>query len=171
MTQRSTIRLPVALVVVAAAVVGAVTTGTAAIVLAAAPWAVCLALGLGPRGGPHVRAAVHPTTPRAMVGDELELRVTLLADRDGRVAVTLRPPAGFLADGQVPPPTIVTAVSAGRRTEVVSRSIAGGWGTHDVGTATIAFDASHGLVRWQGSVADPSVVRIHPTRRELRTLV
>ncbi|MGF1600041.1 MAG: DUF58 domain-containing protein [Acidimicrobiales bacterium] len=172
MTQRATVRLRLAVIIVVASALMAVTTGRAEVVMAAAPWAVLLVLGLGRGDPPRLRVTLRPVARRMVAGDELELRYAVDTDRAGTVEITPRPSPRFWGEGRgVVPPTVVEAVVAARPMEVSCPLVGGEWGTHDVGAAAVVFHQPYGLIQWRGAIVGEAAVRVHPSPPELRSLL
>jgi uncharacterized protein (DUF58 family) len=173
------VRLPVAVVVTAAGALAAAMTGRPEAALLAAPWVALLALGLVPRsGGRSVEVSVNATVDRVLVGDEVQLRITTVADGDGSLRVEPSPSAlwepaveptgapGSLAIGGA-----VEVVAAGRPTTMICTLTARRWGRHDIGRVELLFREPYGLLEWAGATTRPIPVAVHPPARVLDRLV
>ena len=160
-------RLPVAILVTAAAGLTTILTGRPAAALLAAPWFVVLLLGSLNTSRPVIRPLVAVPDPRVMIGDEVEVVTTLSTiPSPGRwVEVTCRPdwePAYL--------PTIVDTLVSDTTTLPCMLN-APHWGTFDVGRISLTVNEPYGLLRWTGEVDEPRRIRVHPDPQMLTQLL
>lgn len=165
--RRATVRLPVAVILVAAAGLTTVLTGRPDAAILATPWLVVLVLGSLTVTRPSIEASVMVTDPRVMIGDELELVTTLSTEPSpGRWAeVNCRPEW----ESPKPPPTVEAIRSD--PTTLSCTLAAPHWGTFDVGRVTYVVNEPYALVRWKGEVDKPTRVRVHPDPQMLDRLL
>lgn len=173
MTRRGTDRLLLAVVITAVGALVALLGGIPEAAILAAPWAVLLALGLSRSGQGTVRATVEIADDRVLVGDEVEL-VTSVSHAAGSVHVTCLPGDGFwpetVGDDSLRSAEIYDVLVADRAT-IRCRLPASQWGVHDVGHVSIEVTEPYGLFRWDKTVGEPLLVRVHPTPTELQQLL
>lgn len=173
MTRRGTDRLLLAVVITAVGALVALLGGIPEAAILAAPWAVLLALGLSRSGQGTVRATVEIADDRVLVGDEVEL-VTSVSHAAGSVHITCLPGDGFwpetVGDDSLRSAEIYDVLVADRAT-IRCRLPASQWGVHDVGHVSIEVTEPYGLFRWDTTVGEPLLVRVHPTPTELQQLL
>ena len=173
MTRRGTDRLLLAVLITAVGALVALLGGIPEAAILAAPWAVLLALGLSRSGQGTVRATVEIADDRVLVGDEVEL-VTSVSHAAGSVHVTCLPGDGFwpetVGDDSLRSAEIYDVLVADRAT-IRCRLPASQWGVHDVGHVSIEVTEPYGLFRWDTTVGEPLLVRVHPTPTELQQLL
>ena len=173
MTRRGTDRLLLAVLITAVGALVALLGGIPEAAILAAPWAVLLALGLSRSGQGTARATVEIADDRVLVGDEVEL-VTSVSHAAGSVHITCLPGDGFwpetVGDDSLRSAEIYDVLVADRAT-IRCRLPASQWGVHDVGHVSIEVTEPYGLFRWDTTVGEPLLVRVHPTPRELQQLL
>ena len=171
MTPRSTVRLPLAIMITTVGAVGAVSTGRPELALLAAPWAVLLVVGLAATRRARVTVQLGVDTDRVIVDDEVELSATVVARTPGWVTVEPLAPAAFRAPEADRGMARADVVAPRRPVTITCPLVAGEWGGHDLGRVKVRFNPPHGLVRWEGVVVEPHRIRVHPTPGDLRRLV
>ena len=180
MRRHATIRLPLAVIVVVASALAATTLGRPEVAIAAAPWAALLVLGLTSttRHGLRGRAALD--TDRVLVGDDVNLRVTVRAATAGWVALQ---PFGA-GRGQSPttrserpltgtdrPPAVTGAIGPNRAVVLDCPLPPPAWGAHDVGSVEVTLHERYGLFEQSGTLTEPVRLRVHPRPIDLRRLL
>lgn len=173
MTRRGTDRLLVAVLITAVGALVALLGGIPEAAILAAPWAVLLALGLSRSGQGTVRATVEIADDRVLVGDEVEL-VTSVSHAAGSVHIRCLPGDGFwpetVGDDSLRSAEIHDVLVADRAT-IRCLLPASQWGVHDVGHVSIEVTEPYGLFRWDKTVDEALLVRVHPTPTELQQLL
>ncbi|MCP3991243.1 MAG: DUF58 domain-containing protein [Actinomycetia bacterium] len=175
MTRRSTVRLPLAVVVTAMAAVSAITSGRPELALLAAPWAVLLVLGLVSTRPGQTRATVALDTNRVLVGDEVEIEVVVEGPIDGWVEAKPVPAPSFWPRGPCDSDRPVTpqadVMTPGRPVTLRCSLTATEWGSHDLGRVQLTVRQTYGLIQWSGTTTGQRWLRVHPTPMDLRRLV
>ena len=138
-----------------------------------APWVVLLAVGLPRRPLESTRATIEVAAERVLVGDDVEVIISLTGAA-GSVGATCLPSAGFWPRGEVggrrPSARTEDVVVAGRaKMSCLLEAVE--WGTHDVGRVELEVTHPYGLFREDGSVTQPTTVRVHPEPIALRNLL
>ena len=170
MIRRATERLATAAAVSGLGLVVAVALGRASVAMLVTPWFVILVLGLSRARRQHPTVSVDVDQERVMVGDEVELRVTVTG-ADGTVKIAPNP-ASRLGTLSQATPTPWSAPIEHRYPVTVPVSIsADQWGSFDLGRIDMEVTESYGLMRWMGTVTDPTPVRIHPTSQQIRSML
>lgn len=173
MTRRGTDRLLVTVLITAVGALVALLGGIPEAAILAAPWAVLLALGLSRSGQGTVRATVEIADDRVLVGDEVEL-VTSVSHAAGSVHIRCLPGDGFwpetVGDDSLRSAEIHDVLVADRAT-IRCLLPASQWGVHDVGHVSIEVTEPYGLFRWDKTVDEALLVRVHPTPTELQQLL
>ena len=173
MTRRATNRLLFAVLITAVGALVALLGGIPEAAILAIPWAVLLVLALSRSGQGTVRATVEIADDRVLVGDEVEV-VTSLSHMAGSVHITCLPGEGFwpesVGDGSLRSAEIYDVLVADRAT-IRCLLPASQWGIHDVGHVSIEVTEPYGLFRWDTTVGEPLLVRVHPTPTELQQLM
>lgn len=174
MIRRSTVRLPVAVLITATAAMIAIMWGRADAAILAAPWTVLLAMGLSGARRQLVAGSVTAETGRVLTGDEVSI-ITRVSGANGWVQATCRPEAGFWLDGaedsgeDLEP--VADVARPDRPTELRSTLTASAWGAHDIGRVDLQVHEPYGLLRWSGSLHTPNQVRVHPRPIDLQQLL
>ncbi len=180
MRRHSTVRLPLAVVSIVGSAILAVMLGRPEAALFSAPWAALLLLGLTATGDHRLRALVELTDDRIMVGDDVELSVTVHPDCSGWVEARLRPETTLWADGVagvsvagggVRPSSVSQAVTAGRPSVFDLSLPSPSWGTHEVGKVELLLHEPYGLFERGGLVTESRRVRVHPSPMDLNRLL
>ena len=173
MIRRATDRLLFAVLITAVGAFVALLGGIPEAAILAAPWAVLLALALSRSGQGTVGATVEIADDRVLVGDAVEV-VTSVSHAAGSVHLTCLPGDGFWPDSvgydSLRSGEIHDVLVADRAT--IRRLLpASQWGIHDVGQVSIEVTEPYGLFRWETTVDEPLMVRVHPTPTELEQLM
>lgn len=173
MNRRSTVRLPVAVVITVIGAMAALMTGRPEAALFAAPWTVLLVFGLSSAHRQRVKASVALETERVLAGDEANVDVTVLAETDGWIEVDPRPDPGFWRNGSPSDRStaVVDVVDAGRPLTIRCSLQAEEWGAHDLGRVALTFNEPYGLIQWSGMMTDRRPIRVHPQPTELHSLL
>lgn len=141
--------------------------------LLVAPWAVVLGFGLTNSRSAGLTAAVEVADARVVVGDNVEVEVTI-AGAAGSGSVTCLPSDTFWdpkSKGELRHATRVADVLV-RQQMALSYSLpAMVWGTHDVGRVLVEVTEPYGLFRWSGVANTAAGVRVHPTPTDLQNLL
>jgi len=171
MTRRSTERLPVALLICAVAVIIAVLIGQAAVVMLATPWFVLLVFGLTAARQQDPTLAVAVDNNRVMVDDPVEF-VASVSGANGRVTMTSEPIWRFGANSDRSSITPASDVAIDDGSVSLTFSVpAEQWGMFDVGRIRVDVVEPYGLMRWSGRLADPTPIWVHPTPRQIKSMV
>ncbi|MGI9614654.1 MAG: DUF58 domain-containing protein [Acidimicrobiales bacterium] len=185
MRRFSTVRLPSAVIVVVAAALTAIMLGRPEAAIAAAPWAVMLVLGLTSTRRHGLRGRARLETDRVLVGDEVELAITVRTETAGWLA--LRPLgdnagqvllAGAAASagrtaaaGSRRADAVASAVDRDRPTVINCRLPPPAWGAHDVGRVEVTLHERYGLFEQTGMLTEPVPLRVHPRPIDLNRLL
>lgn len=169
MTRSAGPLLPAATIFAALALVGALALRRAELAVLAAPFA--LLAGLGLLGGrPDVRAWLDLPRPEALEGDELEATLTLRsATGVARLEVGLALPRGIeVADDALP---VAIRLAPGEERELPLRLRPTRWGLVEVGDVPLRARDRLGVVRWEGAVSRPHLLRVYPRPEEVQRLI
>jgi len=171
--RQSTVRLPLAIIVATAAALTSIMTGRTEAALLAAPWAVLAVLGLSSTARHRTRAAVELVADRVLVGDDVELDVTIETDLSGLIEIVASPDPAWWPPGErhTPPRSRVDVIRSGQPLTIRGELPALEWGSHDVGRVEILLREPYGLVQWSGAASEPRRVRVHPTPVQLQRLI
>ncbi len=180
MRRLAAVRLPLAVIVVVASALAAVMLGRPEAAIAATPWAALLVLGLASTTPHGLRGRAEVATDRVLVGDDVNLRVTVRAAAPGWIALrplgpghadtvsSGRPAAGGADD----PPPVVTGAIEPRRSLVLHCPLPPPtWGAHDVGRVEVTLHERYGLFEQTGTLTEPVRLRVHPRPIDLRRLL
>lgn len=180
MIRRSTVRLPVAVLITVSGAIISVMTGRADAAVLAAPWAVLLALGLTRANRPRVVGSVTAESNRVLAGDSVDV-VTRISGATGWVRAGFRPAPGFWPDrpdGSTGEPgsaadsaDVADVARTDRPTELRAALTAAAWGSHDVGRVEVEVHEPYGLLRWSGSLHTPNSLRVHPRPIDIQQLL
>ena len=171
MIRRSTERLPVAVLICAVAVITAVLIGQAAVVMLATPWFVLLAFGLTAARQQEPGLAVTVDNDRVMVDDSVEL-VASVSGASGRVTMTSEPIWRFGAGSERSSVAAASDMALDDGPVSLTFSVpAEQWGMFDVGRIAVEIVEPFGLTRWSGRLADPTPIWVHPTPRQIKSMV
>jgi uncharacterized protein (DUF58 family) len=154
----------------ALALLAALATRRPELAVVAAPFALAAGLGLLLARRPRIDAEVELDAERALEGDELELRVTLVADVGAeRAEVLLQLPRRLvLLDGVNP---VQLRLADGERRELAYRLSCAGWGAFRVGRIYVRTHDWFGLFRRE-SVLDRRVpLKVYPSEEYVRDLL
>lgn len=180
MRRLATVRLPLAMIVVVASAVAATTLGRPELAIAAGPWAALLVLGLASTRRHGLRGRADLETDRVLVGDEVNLRVTVRAATAGWLA--LQPlgvgralPAGMgrrqSRDGTGRPTAVTGAIEPNRSVAIDCPLPPPAWGSHDIGQVEVTLHERFGLFEQAGTLTEPVRLRVHPRPIDLRRLL
>lgn len=166
LTDRTIVGLCLGVVGALVAVIG----GVPEVALTIAPWVVVCALAWRHTTKPEVRVRSTLADDRVMVGDETQLRLHVSSSQSALVSVRPSAPAGFVGGGVVLGPR-VDVVGPGSPAEIVFELSTDEWGAHNLGTVFVDVTPAYGGFRWTGGGEGRTVLRVHPTTRELRELL
>jgi len=176
----STVRLPLAVIVVVAAALASAMLGRPEAAIAAAPWAALLVLGLSSTRHHGLRGRAQLDAERVLVGDDVDLVMTVRSETAGWVvlrphgdpnspAVAERPPGTSATDRQ--PVAVASAVEAKRPVTVRCPLPQQVWGAHDVGRVEVNLNERYGLFEQVGMLTEPVRLRVHPRPIDLQRLL
>ena len=178
MRRSSTVRLPLAVIVVVASALVATMVGRPEAAIAAAPWAALLVLGLTSTRRQGLRGRAELGADRILVGDAIELAVTVRTESAGWVV--LRPLGHETPDGRNDrsgrhadhrPVAMASAVAADRPVVVGCQLPTPPWGAHDVGRVEVTLHERYGLFEQHGMLTEPVRLRVHPRPVDLQRLL
>ena len=170
MRRSATDRLIVSVLLSLAGAVIAVLVGMPEVALFVAPWLVLCALGIMHERDPNVQVQIAVVQDRLMVGDVVEVQVTVTAESNAVVAVAPQPSKSFVTSTEAIRP-VVDLVSARRPTDITFEMPAQEWGTHDLGAMDVESSHAYGLFRSRAVMRQRGAIRVHPTPRQLKELV
>ena len=170
MRRSATDRLIVSVLLSLAGAVIAVLVGMPEVALFVAPWLVLCALGIMHERDPNVQVQIAVVQDRLMVGDVVEVQVTVTAESNAVVAVAPQPSKSFVTSTEAIRP-VVDLVSARRPTDITFEMPAQEWGTHDLGAMDVESSHAYGLFRSRAVMRQRGAIRVHPTPRQLKELI
>ncbi len=172
MKRRSTERFLFALLFSSLAVVIAVLIGQAAVVVMITPWFVLLAAGVAMSSRQAPDIAVSVDNDRVMVDDLVEVSASV-SGFSSFIKAQADPIWKFNSEEtSAAAPAAESSVADRNRRATISFTIpAAQWGMFDVGRVHLEVLEPFGLMRWTGTVSDPTPIRVHPTPRQLRAMV
>jgi uncharacterized protein (DUF58 family) len=154
----------------ALALLAALATRRPELVVVAAPFALSAALGLLLARPPRIDAEVELGAERLLEGDELDVRVTLVADVGAeRVEVLLQLPRELaLLDGLNP---VQLRLADGERRELTYRVRCGRWGAFRLGRVYLRGHDWFGFFRREGVLDRRVALKIYPSEENVRNLL
>ncbi len=165
-------RLTVAISLSLAGALIAVLLGMPEVALFVAPWLVLCAIGMSQDPHPELHIGFEVNEERLLVGDVVELEVTVTSTSEVRVGITPEPSRAFRSvANEVVAGETVDLVTPRAPARVVFELPADEWGTHDLGAAAIEIESPYALFRTKGSPNQRRLVRVHPTPRQLQELL
>lgn len=189
MTRRSTIRLPVAVLLAASGAILAILTGRPDAAILVSPWAVLLAFGLSGTARPSAAGTVRVDRDRVLADESVTVTAEIHGAR-GWIETVCVPEDGFGFDGRAEPEeaALETAgaierdqaravrsraeVATPGRTATIDHTLtASGWGSHDVGRINLDVHEPYGLLHWSGVLHTPTLVRVHPNPIDVQRLL
>ncbi len=173
MTRHATDRLLTAVIVGAGGLVLALLTGEPEVAVLVAPWVILLIVGLAGSQSGNLDIEVDVPVERLLIGDELELTVTLRGMR-GSAMVAAKPGDTFWRPGakaHVIGATLLHEIVGPDGTMVSLPLEATQWGVHHVGEVEVTLTEPYGLLRWSGGATEPRYVRVHPRPAEVKSLL
>jgi uncharacterized protein (DUF58 family) len=140
------------------------------LVALAAPFALSAAVGLLLARRPRVDAEVALGAERVLEGDELEVRIDLLAEVGAeRVEVLLELPHELvLEDGDNP---LLLRLADGERRELRFRVRCARWGAFRVGRVHLRTQDAFGLFRYELALDRRLPLKVYPTEEAVRNLL
>ena len=154
----------------ALALLAALATRRPELVVVAAPFALAAAVGLLLVRPPRIDAEVKLGAERLLEGDELDVRVTLVADVGAeRVEVLLQLPRELaLLDGVNP---VELRLADGERRELIYRVRCGRWGAFRVGRVYLRAHDWFGFFRHEGVLDRRVPLKVYPSEENVRNLL
>lgn len=154
----------------ALALLAALATRRPELAVVAAPFALVAALGLLLARAPRIDAAVELDAERALEGDEVDVRVTLVADVGAeRVEVLLQLPRRLeLLDGVNP---LQVRLADGERRELTYRLRCARWGAFRVGRLYLRTHDSFGVFRRELVLDRRVPLKVYPSEEHVRNLL
>ena len=172
MKRHSTDRLFVAVALTMTGALISVLVGLPEVALFVAPWAVLCVLGLTQHQPPRLAITTEASDERILVGDDVQVIVTVDSSTDGLARLQPRPSRDFGMDAdQMRQVSTVEAVVANQQSRYVFDLEAHDWGTHDLGQIDVDFSAPYGLFHMTGTAHQRTAVRVHPSPRQLDELL
>jgi uncharacterized protein (DUF58 family) len=140
------------------------------LVVVAAPFALSAAVGLLLVRAPRIDAGLELGAERTLEGDEVDVRVTLVADVGAeRVEVLLQLPRHLvLVDGVNP---VEVRLADGERRELTYRLRCVRWGAFRVGRLSVRTHDWFGLFRHEGVVDRRLPLKVYPSEENVRNLL
>ena len=154
----------------ALALLAALATRRPELVVVAAPFALTAAVGLLLTRTPRIDAEVELGAERLLEGDELDVRVTLLAELGvERVEVLLRLPRELvLLDGVNP---VQLRLAEGERRELTYRVRCARWGAFRVGRISLRAHDWFGLFGHESVLDRRLPLKVYPSEENVRNLL
>jgi uncharacterized protein (DUF58 family) len=154
----------------ALALLAALATRRPELVVVAAPFALVAALGLVLERRPRIDAELELGAERALEGDELDLRVTLVADVGAeRIEVLLQLPRRLvLLDGVNP---LQLRLADGERRELTYRVRCARWGAFRVGRIYLRTHDWFGVFRRELVLDRRVPLKVYPSEEHVRELL
>jgi uncharacterized protein (DUF58 family) len=154
----------------ALALLAALATRRPELVVAAAPFALIAALGLLLARRPRIDAEVELGAERALEGDEVDVRVTLVADIGAeRVEVLLQLPRRLvLLEGDNP---VQIRLADGERRELTYRVRCARWGAFRVGRFHLRTHDWFGVFRRETVLDRREPLKVYPSEENVRNLL
>ena len=163
-------KLPAYAGLAALALLAALATRRPELVVVAAPFALCAALGLLLVRSPQVDAEVELGAERVLEGDELDVRVTLSADVGAeRVEVLLQLPRELVVLDGINP--VQLRLADGERRELTFRVRCARWGAFRVGRVCLRAHDAFGLFRQEAVIDRRVPLKVYPSEEHVRNLL
>jgi uncharacterized protein (DUF58 family) len=163
-------KLPAYAGLAALALLAALATRRPELVVVAAPFALCAALGLLLVRSPQVDAEVELGAERVLEGDELDVRVTLSADVGAeRVEVLLQLPRELVVLDGINP--VQLRLVDGERRELTFRVRCARWGAFRVGRVNLRAHDASGLFRQEAVIDRRVPLKVYPSEEHVRDLL
>jgi uncharacterized protein (DUF58 family) len=140
------------------------------LVALAAPFALSAAMGLVLARRPRLDVEVELGTDRVLEGDELELRVALVADVGAeRTEVLFELPRELvLEDGDNP---LLLRLADGERRELAFRVRCARWGAFRLGRVHVRAQDAFGLFSYEAALDRRVPLKVYPAEEAVRTLL
>ncbi len=168
MTPRPTPRLTGYAALVVGGLLSALALRSAELVVAVAPFALVLALGLT-RPAPAVKVGFTLGTERALEGDPVPATLLLRSDAPvARLEARLALPPGVELDGESLPAAFRLARDDERELELVLRTR---WGSWNVGDVRLRARDRFGVLAWEQRVERDHTLQTYPRPEQLRRLL
>lgn len=154
----------------ALALLAALATRRPELVVVAAPFALCAALGLLLVRIPQIDAEVELGAERVLEGDELDVRVTLTADVGAeRVEVLLQLPRELVVLDGINP--VQLRLVDGERRELTFRVRCARWGAFRVGRLYLRAHDAFGLFTQEAVIDRRVPLKVYPSEEHVRDLL
>lgn len=154
----------------ALALLAALATRRPELVVVAAPFALCAALGLLLVRSPQIDAEVELGAERVLEGDELDVRVTLTADVGAeRVEVLLQLPRELVVLDGINP--VQLRLVDGERRELMFRVRCARWGAFRVGRLYLRAHDAFGLFTQEAVIDRRVPLKVYPSEEHVRDLL
>lgn len=165
-------KLPAYAGLAALALLAALATRRPELVVVAAPFALSAALGLLLDRKPSVDAEIELAAERTLEGDELDVRVTLVADADAgaeRVEVLLELPRELVLVGGDNP--LQLRLADGERRELAFRVQCTRWGAYRIGRIYLRTHDWFGLFSHEAVLDRRLPLKVYPSEENVRSLL
>jgi uncharacterized protein (DUF58 family) len=163
-------KLPAYAGLAALALLAALATRRPELVVVAAPFALCAALGLLLVRSPQIDAEVELGAERVLEGDELDVRVTLTADVGAeRVEVLLQLPRELVVLDGINP--VQLRLVDGERRELTFRVRCARWGAFRVGRLYLRAHDAFGLFTQEAVIDRRVPLKVYPSEEHVRDLL
>jgi len=163
-------KLPAYAGLAALALLAALATRRPELVVVAAPFALSAALALLLDRKPSVDAEIELAAERTLEGDELDVRVTLVADAGAeRVEVLLELPRELVVvDGDNP---VQLRLADGERRELAFRVRCTRWGAYRIGRIYLRTHDWFGLFSHEAALDRRLPLKVYPSEENVRSLL
>jgi uncharacterized protein (DUF58 family) len=170
MTRSASPRLEGYVTVVAVALVAALALRRPELAVVAAPFALCLALGLRVAGAPAVAASLLVDTERVVEHEEVPATIQLrAATRVERLELLLALPEGVEVAGD--PDALAVRLGAGEERSIPVTLRCSRWGIYDVGKLRLRARDALRIVTWERTVDDTTRLKAYPRTESLRRIL
>jgi uncharacterized protein (DUF58 family) len=150
--------------------VGALALGLPELVVLAAPFTLCAALGLATAREPDVDVALELDRERALQHEEVDVRLVVTAARPvGRLELVVHLPDGLVVAGGTNP--AVLRLSAGEERSLDLRVRAKRWGAYLVGDVFLRTFGPFGVVRYEARLDRRKPLKVYPAPEAVRSLL
>ncbi len=154
---------------VAAALLAALVLRRPELAVLAAPFALAVAAGLALSERAEVRLALAVTPARALEGEEVELRLDIVAETPiERLDVLIELPPGLAALG---PAAVSLRLARGERRQLALRARTERWGGYALGRIDLRARSPLGMHVEEGRATELASLRVYPREEEVRRLL
>ncbi|HET6815557.1 MAG TPA: DUF58 domain-containing protein [Actinomycetota bacterium] len=173
MTRRPSARIAAYVGVAALALLAGLALGRPELAAVAAPLAVLVVAGLATASDPEVAAEVTVDRERALVDDQVTLRLTLRsADPVERLEVLVVVPPGLVGpDGAAGSWAVAVRLAAGEERTLAVPLTCRRWGAYRLGQVHLRAHDRFRLFTWERQLDGQAVLKVFPVPDALRALV